>query len=481
MLCTPKPMETEPSPATLVLTEHPTGGRAFATLSPRGRGQGEGDEREGRRARSDETGGAINRSEHAMAWHEGGRQNVGCAARATRQRSAERGTLNAERGQKAPAQASARSSFIIHHSSFPSAFTLIELMATIVIIAILATMFLAAFASAQSAAKKANTQALIAKLHGQLMLRLESYRTRRLPINTTSLSSQQAAIHRLNAMRELMRMELPDRYADLMANPGNNPLGLPATAPIALTSVALGIPMLPTAINQSYQRRVNSNNVNGVSTVPTSQYEDAECLYLIITTGLADDSVSSEQINPQDVGDADGDGMPEFHDAWGNPIRFIRWAPGFVSDFQPATPDSFGKHDPFDPLKMQHPFDPSNLKKNDLQTNPSIQNAYDGIALYPLIYSAGPDGIGDIQRPHVDSTQPASKQYAFPSSNWTCKFSIYTPTPSFPGVYDPYIVGASLGPTDPSSGTLIGGALDENLDGDSSGWVDNIHNHLIGQ
>ena len=62
-------------------------------------------------------------------------------------------------------------------------FTLVELLVTIAIIAILAGIILvAAGRAAQQAANEANTQALIAKLHGQLMVRLESYRTRRIPV-----------------------------------------------------------------------------------------------------------------------------------------------------------------------------------------------------------------------------------------------------------------------------------------------------------
>jgi prepilin-type N-terminal cleavage/methylation domain-containing protein len=123
-------------------------------------------------------------------------------------------------------------------------FTLVELLVTIAIIAILAGIVLVAAQAAQQAANRANTQALISKLHGQMMIRYESYRTRRLPISTApingfGLNGQQAALHRLNAVRELMRMELPDRYSDLMAFPNPNisgslnyianPLGLPSS------------------------------------------------------------------------------------------------------------------------------------------------------------------------------------------------------------------------------------------------------------
>ena len=98
-----------------------------------------------------------------------------------------------------------------------------------------------------------------------------------------------------------------------------------------------------TSANVSYQRRCNSNSLT-----PTPEFEDAECLYLIISGGLADNTMAGEQISANDIGDADGDGMLEFHDAWGNPIHFIRWAPGFVSDLQPYDPIN----SPQDPLLL---------------------------------------------------------------------------------------------------------------------------------
>ena len=341
-------------------------------------------------------------------------------------------------------------------------------------------------ARAQTAANVAHTQALIAKLHSQLMLRYESYRTRRLPIDTTSLTvaltaynasggpgspipiQRAAAAYRLAAVRELMRMELPDRYSDLMAIPNPNVNGLPnvnnlPTSPpmvpssftynAASSTWQYGPPpyiqqfIQPTATNLSYQRRCNMN-------APSALFEDAECLYLIISSGLSDDAFAGEHINPGDIGDADGDGMPEFHDAWGNPIRFIRWAPAFASDLQNGN--AVTNHDQFDPLKLE----------------PA------GYALYPLIYSAGPDQAADIQRAPPIS---AGVTFAQPSANCTFQLPFYAAPGAQQHIYDPYgtnnanfaIIGATTNDVE-----LRGMIPGQDFDVSSA---DNIHNHLIGQ
>ncbi|MGC4003935.1 MAG: hypothetical protein QM811_12740 [Pirellulales bacterium] len=87
------------------------------------------------------------------------------------------------------------------------------------------------------------------------------------------------------------------------------------------------------------------------------------------------------QFSESEIDDTDGDGCKEFVDGWGQPIFFLRWAPGFDSDLQKHQTETIdGKsvampHDPFDPLNVQ-------------------LNAF---ALYPLIYSGGPDKIRGIK------------------------------------------------------------------------------------
>src|SRR5690606_9033951 len=52
--------------------------------------------------------------------------------------------------------------------------------------------------------------------------------------------------------------------------------------------------------------------------------ESSECLYLILTEPSLGNSIVAD-IDRRFIRDSDGDGLPEFVDAWGKPLRFIRW------------------------------------------------------------------------------------------------------------------------------------------------------------
>jgi hypothetical protein len=137
----------------------------------------------------------------------------------------------------------------------------------------------------------------------------------------------------------------------------------------------------------------------------------------------------------------DGDRMHEVLDGWGNPIEFLRWAPGYsigpgedgqwgvantdddgdnitdnitergwtgsdderISDLQ--LPDPGSAPDPFDPLRVD----------DDLRSVPPLspQERRYTFALYPLLYSAGRDGIRDIIRGNDQDVF----HYAFPPNH----------------------------------------------------------------
>ena len=67
--------------------------------------------------------------------------------------------------------------------------------------------------------KAAQTRALVAKLDTIIKAKWGSYKTRRVPINTVGMPPNLAATARLDALRDLMRMELPDRWSDVVDPP----------------------------------------------------------------------------------------------------------------------------------------------------------------------------------------------------------------------------------------------------------------------
>lgn len=294
-------------------------------------------------------------------------------------------------------------------------FTLIELLIAVSIIGILAAAAVFAMFAAQESARETKTRSTIAKLHGLMMDRWESYRTRRLPIDLPPQPSK-ADEARLRALRELMRMEMPDRWTDILDNP-------------------TVLPFRP-ALSQSYLLRYQTVKAEKGADFPTPQFQNAECLYLIITMGPADEVGGIEQFRASEIGDTDADGMPEFLDGWGRPISFLRWAPGFtrladgtqLSDLQSG-----------DPNKDPDPFDPRRL----------VRTAY---ALFPLVFSAGPDGRYGLWNGNRGSSQFS---YAQNQNN-------------------PYYADSSNG------GQQIGSPVDETTDQvGGADYVDNLHNHLL--
>lgn len=341
-----------------------------------------------------------------------------------------------------------RSSVMRREGMERAGFTLVELMVAIVVIGILAGLVFGALQRASTGAKIVHTKSTIAKLNASLMDRWDSYRTRKLPIDprtilqtmkttggaypfvaqqigltppappegsmitrrnfandalaTPSTSSAypsnfQVAAVRLLAMRELMQYEIPGTFADF-ADMGGTPGSFQPRKPNVLTNWPIPNPPFIPPVAQAYLRTLNAATTTDKNAIVANQ--SAECLYMILTVGSTDSALFGEQLPTDDVGDVDGDGLPEFQDAWlvvsnsytpkgkaNSPIDFLRWAPGFEPDLQPSLTDlgavgfSMKNHDYFDPLKLDVPSSASGPR---------------GYQLLPLIYSAGPDGSWGI-------------------------------------------------------------------------------------
>ena len=387
-------------------------------------------------------------------------------------------------------------------------FTLVELLITVSVIAIMATMVLFALFAAQETAKAQKTKSLIAKLDSIIKAKYETYKTRRVnitlpkppPVTDTTnypLYVARVARARLDCLHDLMRMEIPERWTDVEDNPRTFTYAGFGSAGVRRPSVSM-----------AFFRRWN------VPSKPTDEFQGAECLYMIIMAAQGEEADDKSAIKQDQIGDVDNDGFPEIIDAWGQPIKFLRWAPGFVSDLQIAatltstnaggssvesqsnqlssTPGSYvggaliaedplpanagrflatdmakitgynftagtGRFDftggPFSVTPPQRfyvmspdPFDPRGVQSLSF-------------AIYPLIYSSGPDKCYGILSEFNDALKIHWGQSPFNDN--------------------PFYVGLDAAP--PSQQRMIGAQRDEPGEKNfvTRAWVDNIHNHMI--
>jgi len=341
------------------------------------------------------------------------------------------------------------------------AFTLVELLVVCAIILLLATLTLVAVNSVSHSAKVTKTQATIRKLDTAMLQIFTSFESKfnkikkdverdypGLPEETpqdTKIRQQKIAAH---FIRDLMRMEVPQSWAEVYDSTNTNaPLG-PLTAKIgnrfysdlARASGSLDTDPYPTqwtATRYSEYPLLNYYwmEYDRVTQTPGKIPSRAALLFLIIQN-LNPEAL--EAFHGSEVADTDGDGLLEFVDAWGNPIYFLRWAPAFPdsdlqqnvlkdTDYAPrasSTEKNYwwrargdlllsamkaASEDHPDPMDERIP---KLLGDNELLV---------GWFLYPLIYSAGADGVYGIA---VDITNNAG--------------SPVSPTVGDEGILDPF-------------------------------------------
>ena len=245
-------------------------------------------------------------------------------------------------------------------SGSKSGFTLVELLVVLVIIGMLASMVSFAMFRSMQAAREAKTQALISKLHNVLARHWDTFETGQIPF--TSSVSDPTDAQRLLAVREWMQFEMPNSTDDLTGS--------------------------PTLINKPLTNTV----INDMGAISGNAPTDAQCLYRLATL-LADDDLDRINLfSENETKDINGDGTPDiFIDGWGQPIRFIRWPAGLVTDIQDCN--STTSPDPFDPTGIGS-----------------------GYALFPLIYSHGSDKKG-LEPSTTGGSDPFANTYTATSDD----------------------------------------------------------------
>ena len=204
------------------------------------------------------------------------------------------------------------------------AFTLVELLVTITIISILSSMSLFAMFRAQQQARLARTRVLIAKVNDLMLTKWETYKSRSAParyVRSTQGAAEPTLRYnrriqrerrefRMLAIRDLMRMELPDRISDVRDGP---------------TVPGLATPSIRSSYLFAWS---NAESVKGGATWTTT-HQSSECLYLILSSMRDGESSALDFFRTDEIGDTDNDGMNEILDGLGQPVYWLRWAPGF--------------------------------------------------------------------------------------------------------------------------------------------------------
>lgn len=338
-------------------------------------------------------------------------------------------------------------------------FTLVELLLVVAIIGILSSIMLAALAQAQGQAKIYRTQTIITKINDALIEVYERYEYQSGswkfeapvacdPTKPNCLAhprNQRFVQSRVNYLikRDMMRMEMPQSLLELIKvdetvleeeetdetflKEKENEEFATVTGLVRLDNLWLndikcnfsGVSygtLIEGTLSDAQTSRDNYIDALAQSTAKVGEITSAELLYLII-----------EQLNPEalayfkgsEIGDHDGNGLFEFIDAWGNPIRFMRFAPGLqegviktvagsqtiettrlgqpvmsVSDLTSWQTALKSGNSPPAMYEIAETFSDPLYPKRSQDNDQLMQIQW---VTYPLVYSCGPDGKSGIK------------------------------------------------------------------------------------
>jgi len=236
-----------------------------------------------------------------------------------------------------------------------SAFTLVELLIVITIIAVLSGLSLGVLASAQNDAR--------AQIESLLAVQLEDYEVRRLPISNrelvdyvranTAAGDTTPVLVRVRALRrqilmDIINSEIPRPRFNTTTSEFevNSDVGnFPSTVPGAdITGAAdfttwlndnYGAPL--SASGPTLAARLAGLETAGVQSLAplNDPFFDlpGEYLYAVLERMNIDGSSGIELLGNQAIDDVDGDTFPEVVDAWGEPLQLRIWQ---IATVEPA-------------------------------------------------------------------------------------------------------------------------------------------------
>ena len=263
-------------------------------------------------------------------------------------------------------------------------FTLVELLTVITIIGMLGAISITTVRGAVQSARETQTRTTVAKIDNVLTGIYEKYQYRRVEIDNLERSARQRAYLRTLTLRDLLRCDMPCTRQELDAQSLLNKDSRNNFTPL----------------QNVYRREVTLAVNNGAD--PALPNINAELLYLVVMNA---DPEARAAFSEREVADTDNNGLFEFVDGWGNPIRWMRWAPGLVnSDRQPGcyTGVMTATSIPTGSLVSKEdadPFDPLGVIQIAYTSETVVPPEQPGWFLVPYVYSVGPDGEAGLITP----------------------------------------------------------------------------------
>ena len=316
-------------------------------------------------------------------------------------------------------------------------FTMVELLVVIGLILFLMTISIAALGGAIGIARQKATQATLLKIHGLMQQRIDAFN------RAMEKTNRQQAIDKLKKDWFQAYSYIPqDKVLDVMVRKQIFQSRFPQN--FAEKNLFLPEPMPNNSSNPDWV----AWNARVIKHQLYPETESSALLYWILTNsevyGIA--PVDQGEFSSSEVRDTDGDGLNEFVDAWGRPLRFYRWpthlfrpgtssttagaigattvesttfAPvdrtyaGVLWSGLPAAPTVAGELDPL----SRDPDDPTGQLRRFVSTSTAamtvVQNQFSTPNTYHafLIVSAGPDAVLGLEEPFspttINATSPA--------------------------------------------------------------------------
>lgn len=377
------------------------------------------------------------------------------------------------------------------------AFTLVELLTVIAIIGLMTGMFLVAYQGAAQESNVLKTRGTIQKISEVLNARMDEYNSYpiairtpfggTIPSNAVALTASGATVSvlreraRLLALRDLIRMEMPDHPDDIKFTnywrngrnaasfqrflegqaPFTTDPGLARIIPTGMSTDSVTPPGYLVKGTLTARTKALITRLSEGAWLPRSSQGEwdkananAELLYLIVEGSDLNGSSAIELFGKSEIGDTDNDGLNEFIDAFGQPIRWIRWPAGFAGSSR-YYPDML---DPTlvsgSPARLTVASEPIDRLGTDPGWGTALQP---GTGLSPLVISGGLDRAFGIRFREIDRYSPppvlppsvgtfdGRPSYSSAESPWTLSGYGLTsmPDPWYPR--DPTVVGVRMG------------------------------------